>query len=221
MYNIDDIGSTYASLPPSLQTGENECFAYALDRQIVKLNKLIQKLDVWGNLDQVDPKYYDALAVCVQVPYYRSDYSDDMKLLLIKSAPMFYRYAGTQKAVEKMLEILFEQAQFIPWHEYGGKPYHFKFRICDSLTEEVITIFKKVLRRVKALRSVIDEIEIVRETDLAVFAGCGIDITYRPEAVRESLNIKAEEITQTIYAAAEAYNMVYRPEAVREKPNTK
>lgn len=221
MYKIDDEGSTYASLPPNLQTGRNECFAYAFDRQIAKINRLLQKLNVWGNLDRVDPKYYDALAVCVQVPYYRSDYSNEMKLQLLKSAPMLYRYAGTQMAVEKMLAIVFEQAQFIPWYEYGGKPYHFKIRVYDLLTEDAVSVFKKVLRKVKAQRSVIDEIEVAREVDLTIFAGCGINIVHRPDAIKESLMDK-KEVNQTIYASTgkgQATGRKIVQESLRMKPD--
>lgn len=214
MYKVDDIGSTYASLPPSMQTAENECFAYALDRQIAKLNRLVQKLNIWGNLDEVDPKYYDALAVCVQVPYYRSDYSNEIKLKLIKSAPMLYRYAGTQTAIEKMLAIIFEQAQFIPWYEYGGKPYHFRIKVYDLLTEDAVSIFKKVLRKVKSQRSIIDEIEVAREVDLTIFAGCGIKIVYKPDAIKESLK-DSNLARQTIHAANSIANPTDRKE-IRE-----
>ncbi len=128
MYEYSDIGSTYISLPPNLQSRENECFAYALDRQIQKFDRLAKKLTIWSDLDHADPKYYDHMALCIKAPYYRSEYPNEMKLKLLKTAMESHRFAGTQRAIEQLTEIIFDKADFIPWNEYGGKPYCFKIQ---------------------------------------------------------------------------------------------
>lgn len=97
MYEFDDIGSTYLSLPPNMQTVENECFGYALDRQMKLFHRLAKTLTVWSDMDSVDPKYYDFMAMCLRAPYYRSEYSDKVKLELLKAAILSYRFAGTKK----------------------------------------------------------------------------------------------------------------------------
>ncbi|MGN0338667.1 MAG: phage tail protein [Lachnospiraceae bacterium] len=160
MYQIDDIGSTFISLPPNMQTTDNECLGYAFDKQIKKLLKLAKKLTVWSDLDHADPKYYDYMAMTIRAPYYRSDYPDKQKLALIKSAILTRRYAGTTKAIEELLSHTFTDATFVPWYEYNGEPYHFKITMESEPTEEMKALFAAMLKRVKAARSIIDGVEI-------------------------------------------------------------
>ena len=156
MYQFDDVGSTYLSLPPNLQTAENASFSYAFDRQIQKLHRLAKKLTVWSDLENVEPKYYDYMAMAIRAPYYKSEYNDKQKLNLIKSTLATQRYAGTVKAVEELLDHSILYAKFIPWHEYGGKPYHFKIATSDEPGMESRVLFADMLQRVKAARSIID-----------------------------------------------------------------
>ena len=165
MYKIDDIGSTFISLPPNMQTVENECFFYAVDRQISKIYKIAEKLNIWGDLDNVDPKYYDFLASCIQAPYYKSDYTNEQKLKLLKNTLSSYRYAGTVRGVEELLQATFGNAEFIPWYKYGGEPYHFKVKTTKIPSEEDKKLFEMLLKKVKAARSILDFVEVY-ENDL-------------------------------------------------------
>lgn len=160
MYKYDDVGSTFLSLPPNLQTTENECFGYALDRQMQKMNKLAHQLSVWGDLDNTDPKYYDYMAMTIGAPYYKSEYTDAQKLGIIKSAPMKRRYAGTIKAIEELLKNTISSASFEPWYEYGGEPYHFKVSTGEIPEKDIKAVFSAMLKRIKAARTIFDFIEI-------------------------------------------------------------
>lgn len=173
MYKFDDEGSTFLSLPPNLQTIENDCFAYALDRQMAKIHKLAKQITVWSNLDNVDPKYYDFLAMTIRAPYYKSEYSNILKLRLIKSALLTRMYAGTIGAIEELLSHTFPNATFVPWYEYDGKPYHFKITIRDGLTEGAQKLFEEMLQRTKAARSIIEAINVIHRIDQQLYAGCG------------------------------------------------
>lgn len=178
MYRFDDIGSTFISLPPNLQNIENECLGYAFDKQLEKLHKLADKLTVWSDLDSVDPKYYDHLAITISAPYYRSDYTDRQKLALLKSAILTKRYAGTTKAIEELLSHTFTDARFVPWYEYGGEPYHFKITTGEEPTEETKRLFSEMLRKVKAARSIIDGVEIDDGvTKTTIYIGLGFQPT--------------------------------------------
>jgi P2-related tail formation protein len=161
MYKYDDVGSTFLSLPPNLQTTENECFGYAFDRQMQKMNRLAHQLSVWGDLDNTDPKYYDYMAMTIGAPYYKSEYTDAQKLGIIKSAPMKRRYAGTIKAIEELLKNTISSASFMPWYEYGGEPYHFKVKTGEVPDADLKTVFNAMLKRVKAARTIFDFIEIL------------------------------------------------------------
>lgn len=166
MYNIFDIGSSFLSLPPNLQTKERECLFYAFDRQIAKLYRLAERLTVWSDLDKVPPKYYDIMAASIQAPYYRSNLDDKTKLALIKSAMLSYRYAGSRVAVEEMLSNVFKKAEFTPWYEYGGKPYRFRIEGYSKPTEESVAMLRRVLRKVKAARSILERFRVNLEGSL-------------------------------------------------------
>lgn len=185
MYNYNDVGSSYAALPPNLQTIENECFLYAFDRQVAKLHEIAKKLTVWSDLDNVDPKYYDFMAICIQAPYYKPEYTDEQKLNLLKTAIMSYRYAGTRRAVDQLIDIVFDSAKFIPWYEYDGIPYHFRINVSDRMTEDAIELFSKVLKKVKAARSVLDAVHIDRESCGAMWVAAAPRTYYKNTPIRE------------------------------------
>ena len=189
MYQFDDIGSTYLSLPPNLQDIASECFGYALDRQMQRFHKMANQLTVWSNLDQVDPKYYDYIALCIKAPYYKSSYPADMKLQLIKSAIEMHRYAGTQRAVDKLLELIFEKAFFEPWYEYGGEPYHFRPKVYDVLTEDAIEEFVDIVKKVKAARSIMDALAIGREAYGTVYVGAATISQYKGVPIEEGCKL--------------------------------
>ncbi len=175
MYQFDDIGSTFLSLPPNLQGTESECFGYALDRQLKKFHELANRVTVWSDLDNVNPKYYDNLAMTIRAPYYKSEYTDEQKLALIKSALRTRRFAGTKKAIEELLQHTFEDSEFISWQDYGGEPYHFKIVLSDEPTEEGKKLFNTMLKRVKAARSIIDEVEInKKKINAPIYIGIGL-----------------------------------------------
>lgn len=175
MYQFYDVGSTYLSLPPNLQNLENECFAYAFDRQIRKLHMLAKKLTIWSDLDNADPKYYDHMALSIRAPYYKSEYSEKQKLKLIKATLESRMYAGTVKAVEDLLSHSILYAKFVPWYEYEGEPYHFKIQTSDDPGQESRALFADMLQRVKAARSIIDGVEIDHDPlKNTVYVGAGI-----------------------------------------------
>jgi P2-related tail formation protein len=186
MYQIDDIGSTYASLPPNLQTVEYECLAYAFDRQIKKFCDLAKKVTLWSDMDNADPKYYDYMAVSIKAPHYRSDYSDSEKLKLLKAAIVSNQFAGAKKTVENILAETFEDVQYHAWHEYGGEPYHFKLQINDRLELDINEKVDGILQKTKALRSVRDCIEANRRMDQTVSAGSVTVVTsYKADTIMD------------------------------------
>lgn len=169
MYKIDDEKTYYMLLPPNMQDTDAECFSYAISHQMQKFMKKAEKLNVWGNLDGLDPKYYDLAAACMNAQYYRSNLPDNMKLKMIKHAYEMHRYAGTQTAIDALLNIVFNHAEFTPWTEYEGKPYRFKVLVYDMLTENTAELFTNVLQKVKAARSILDAIDIGREIETTAY----------------------------------------------------
>lgn len=187
MHKIGETGGLYLSMPPNMQNMEEEAFCHAVEKQVSRLVKLAGRLNVWGDLDHVSPKHYDYIAACLRTLYYRSDMTDSQKLAIIKSSMLAYRYAGSVKAIEELLGNLFDEAEFIPWYEYGGRPYHFKLNVKGNPDAETKRTLESILRKVKAARSVIDAVEIKERTvTMEFYVGSGLLAT-------ETINIMCME----------------------------
>lgn len=214
MFKFDEVGSTYMSLPPNLQTIENDCFGYALDKQIKKLHGLAKNLTIWSDIENADKKYYDYMALCIKAPYYRSEYTEKTKQDLLKTAISMHRYAGTRRAIDELLKLIFEKACFIPWYEYDGKPYHFNAKVFDILTEDTATVFVNVIKEVKAARSLLDNISIGREEKGNVYIGSTVHHCQKNEAIIEQYQIE-KTITQKNCTGATMIP-IYRAEKITE-----
>lgn len=171
MYDIGDAGGLYASMPPNMQDEKTDAFCYAVERQAGRLRELLKRLNVWSDLEHVKPGHYDYVAACLQAMYYRSDLTDEQKLAAIRSAMMTYRYAGSMRAIEELLNNVFSEAEFIPWYEYGGKPFHFKVKTNETLTENNTSYFLNMINKVKSARDKVEIIEVTRITHRPIHAG--------------------------------------------------
>lgn len=214
MNKIDDIGSLYRSLPPNLRNTENECMAYAVDRQIKKLTTYAEKLRLWSNLDGADSKYYGSMATCLQTPYYDSGYSNEIKLNIIKATMMTKKAAGTKAAVGAVLESIYgATSKTVPWYEYGGKPYHFKALVEDWGDETSINKLSKTIEKAKAQRSVYEGIEMIRKDADTIYSGTGAACHYKPAAIIDGYRAK-ESAAAGYDAAVGALNISSKAAAI-------
>lgn len=188
MYRIDDEDTYYMLLPPNMQDTDARCFSYALSKQLKKFVRLAGQLNVWGNLKGLNQKYYDLIASCMNAQYYRTGYADKTKLELIEHAYEMHRFAGTQTAIDALLNIVFENAQFIPWHRYDGNPYHFKVLVYDLLEEDATELFTDVLKKVKAARSILDTIDIGREASQSMHFAAVTTYSSKGAKITEDVN---------------------------------
>ena len=125
-----------------------------------------------------------------------------------------HRYAGTRRAIDELLKLIFEKAYFIPWYEYDGKPYHFNAKVFDILTEDTATVFVNVIKEVKAARSLLDNISIGREEKGNVYIGSTVHHCQKNEAIIEQYQIE-KTITQKNCTGATMIP-IYRAEKITE-----
>lgn len=156
---LGENGVTYLSFPPNLQDACSHALGYAWDRQVKALLEYARKVQVWTNLDELDPRYYGYAAASIRALYYSPEYDNETNLDILKDSFKTYMYAGTSKAEIELIEKLFSDAVFVPWYEYDGKPYHFKIVVPADPTEDILIKFVIILQRVKAQRSTIDALE--------------------------------------------------------------
>lgn len=215
MYKLDDEDTLYMSLPPNLQNKDTRSLSVAFAKQMKKYLAYADRLNVWGNIDHLEPEHYDVFAACIAAPYYRSDFPDDKKLKLIKQNYSVRRYAGTQTAIDALLENVFDDARYIPWYEYGGKPYHFKVLLFDVLKENNIELMSNAMKKVKAARSIMDAVDIGRIATNVTYCGVGSCIASHPPEIREGFSIKGEDIVSKIQSGVETVGITKEP-TIRE-----
>lgn len=215
MYKLDDEDTLYMSLPPNLQNKDTRSLSVAFAKQMKKYLAYADRLNVWGNIDHLEPEHYDVFAACIAAPYYRSDFPDDKKLKLIKQNYSVRRSAGTQIAIDALLENVFDDARYIPWYEYGGKPYHFKVLLFDVLKENNIELMSNAMKKVKAARSIMDAVDIGRIATNVTYCGVGSCIASHPPEIREGFSIKGEDIVSKIQSGVETVGITKGP-TIRE-----
>lgn len=155
---LGDLEATYLSLPPNLQTEEKYALSAAVDRQMKKMLGICNMMQVWTDLDRVDPKYYGTIAACIKAPYYDSSFDEKTKLAIIKGTLGMYRLAGSKAAIMQLILNIFGIGTFESWYEYGGKPYHFRITTDAELTPDILSKFADILKKVKRARSVLDAV---------------------------------------------------------------
>lgn len=215
MYKLDDEDTLYMSLPPNLQNKDTRSLSVAFAKQMKKYLAYADRLNVWGNIDHLEPEHYDVFAACIAAPYYRSDFPDDKKLKLIKQNYSVRRSAGTQTAIDALLENVFDDARYIPWYEYGGKPYHFKVLLFDVLKENNIELMSNAMKKVKAARSIMDAVDIGRIATNVTYCGVGSCIASHPPEIREGFSIKGEDIVSKIQSGVETVGIT-KESTIRE-----
>lgn len=215
MYKLDDEDTLYMSLPPNLQNKDTRSLSVAFAKQMKKYLAYADRLNVWGNIDHLEPEHYDVFAACIAAPYYRSDFPDDKKLKLIKQNYSVRRSAGTQTAIDALLENVFDDARYIPWYEYGGKPYHFKVLLFDVLKENNIELMSNAMKKVKEARSIMDAVDIGRIATNVTYCGVGSCIASHPPEIREGFSIKGEGIVSKIQSGVETVGITKEP-TIRE-----
>lgn len=155
---LGENGATFLSLPPNLQTDESYALSAAVDKQMKKLLLISNMLQVWTDLDSVDPRFYGIIAACIKAPYYDSALDDNTKLAIIKGTLNVYRLAGTRAAVTQLISDLFGKGIFEAWYEYGGAPYHFRITTDVDLSPNALLKCTEILKKVKRARSVLDSV---------------------------------------------------------------
>lgn len=189
---LGEKGSTYLSIPPNLQNDETYALSYAVDRQIRRLTGLSDMVRVWSNLDAVPPRYYSLIAACIKAPYYDSNFDDATKLAVIKGTLATHRLAGSRAAIRQLISNIFGLADYHPWFDYGGAPYHFKITTDTILTPDIVLKFGDILEKVKRARSVIDAVNVHRDLIGNIHASTAICSCTIPQPIKEQYNQKSE-----------------------------
>ena len=176
------------------------------------LYKYTQLCYVYCNIETAPEPIIDLLAKELRTQYYNDAMELEVKRGLVRNTLIWYMTSGTPAAVEELVAIVFGEGEVAEWFEYGGEPYWFKIKTNALMTEDMLSFFSDMIRRVKNTRSHIQAIEIHRTIEQTLYAGACADPHYRPAPIIDGYEV-GRQIDQTIHAGATAFPE-YRPAAI-------
>lgn len=189
-----------------------KAFSAAIREGTRLLHKYTQLCYIYCNIETAPEPVIDLLAKELRTQYYSDAMELEVKRGLVRNTLVWYMTAGTPAAVEELVAIVFGEGEVAEWFEYGGDPYWFKIKTNAVMTEDMLTFFSDMIRRVKNTRSHIQAIEIHRTIEQPFFAGACADPHYRPAPIIDGYQVD-READQTIHAIAAAFQE-YRPAAI-------
>jgi len=135
MIKLADYESAKA-FPAEMRTPERIALAYAFDRQKKKFIERMERAYMWADLEKVEERYLDALAVENRVLFYDGTLPAEVKRNLIQNYLYWHIKLGTRGALEEIINIIFnnENTSIEEWQEYGGDPYHFRVLVDPGKT---------------------------------------------------------------------------------------
>ncbi len=167
-------------LPHSLLgTVDMDAYAMTLRDAIRIILGMSEKTMVYYNFDKQSEKIVDLMALEWRTQFYDGEMELERKKELVKNTLPWYLIAGTDGAVNGLLETLFGNGRIVPWYEYGGQPYHAKVSANIEYSEDIMEKFDTMLHKVKKASTILDEIEMKNFTDTRIHTGVSIQIQER------------------------------------------
>lgn len=174
-------------LPENLKAAADvQSVSYAVKTAMQKLQSYAVRARIYSAIDDLSEEVLDVLAVELRAQYYREDMDLATKKSIIKNTLIWFRYAGTAWAVEKLIETIFGTGEVIEWFDYSGLPGHFKIATENhSLDGSELELFNSIIEHVKRKSSILDIIEITLNASMDVYYGvalhCGERISLKQE----------------------------------------
>lgn len=179
MIKLEDVLLSDIAPHSLLGTVDMDAYSMTLRDAIRLLLGMSEKTMVYYNFDKQSEKIIDLMALEWRTQFYDGEMELERKKELVKNTLPWYLIAGTDGAVNGLLETLFGNGRIVPWYEYGGQPYHAKISANIEYSENIMEKFDTMLRKVKKASTILDEIEMKNFTDTSIHAGVSIQIQER------------------------------------------
>lgn len=143
-----------------------------LQKYIDENFKLLNKLILLPNIDNLEEDILDHLAYQFHVDFYDSSLDISKKREIVKGSIAHHRKKGTKWSVEDLISRAFDNSWIDEWFDYNGKPYMFKVTTTDYMsTKDKLTSLIRAIGTVKNTRSWLESITIKREKELKLYCG--------------------------------------------------
>lgn len=115
---------------------------------VIQLKEAYDEADLlydFVNIDKLPEPLLDVIAYEKHVDFYDNQLTIEQKRELIKSSISWHRKKGTRWAVERVVSIVYPNANVYEWFEYDGHKYRFKIEVDEPF------IASKDMKRLREL----------------------------------------------------------------------
>jgi Bacteriophage P2-related tail formation protein len=143
----------------------------AVDPEFQTLAQMINKVLIYPNIDNLDSKMVDYLALETNADFYDQFLPIENRKALVRDAYIHKYYKGTAYAVKQIIEDAFIPAVIQEWFQYNGQPYHFRIYTGSSLPSDQMSDITTAINAVKNVRSHLDSITAIRAINNNIYYG--------------------------------------------------
>lgn len=164
----------FVKLLPQFMRGDDavQGLATGVNEIVRELAGSVAQLSTWDYIDQLDEAELDELAWELNIQWYDTGASLEVKRDLVKNSDKVFQRLGTKWAVENIITTYFGEGYIEEWFEYEGEPGHFRvFSANPSLNNERLTEFLNILNKVKRASTKLDGIFITLTGQMPMAAG--------------------------------------------------
>jgi len=168
----------FLELMPSLfkEKADVAAISYAFKMAVASLLIDQKRTYLFSDIDSATEEILDLMALELNAPYYSEDLDIDTKRNLVRNAIIFQSKAGTKKAVQDLVTLLFGQDEIVEWYDFPdgpGTPGTFDITTSAHITPDVYEQFAKTIENVKNESSHMRYVSFLRELEMKLAAGFG------------------------------------------------
>lgn len=156
----------------------------AIDTGFLLLADEVNNLILLPRVNELSEDLLDHLAYYLHVDFYDRSLEIETKRKLVNDSVYLHQIKGTPKAVEHLIETLFNEGQVQEWFEYGGDPYTFRVITSNpAVSNERASEFIRALDSVKNMRSHLESVILEQTENVNLYFGGNVHVgsyeTYR------------------------------------------
>lgn len=167
-------------LPSWMRADETDVIlSEGVDETVRRVAPQLDLLGRWDVIDQLPEPVLDEMAWELDIGWYDSGASVDVKRSLVLNSDLVHMRLGTVDALANVVTSYFGVGRVREWFEYAGEPYHFKvFTTNPSVVEDQNLVrFLGMLQKVKRLSAKFDGVQVGLTGEQTVYAGVATRIT--------------------------------------------
>lgn len=154
------------------EDGAVQGLSVGIDAIIPGLAQSLKKLTTWDQIDNLSEDELDELAWELNIAWYDTGATLEVKRSLIKNSDKIYQRLGTKWAVETIINTYFGEGYISEWFEYGGEPGFFRvYSTNPTLTQERLVEFLNIVNKVKRATAKLEGVFISLTGQMILSAG--------------------------------------------------